>query len=119
MTINGNYDAGRVSNPFLNGTGTTGGVSHPNKIEVFPSGVSKTDENSWGVRLTSTATSETRAAGVVATAGGVMTEMMGNAGYEADVTEFFAPYVMGNPTETAFNIANSNVWGIFNPDNLV
>jgi len=119
MTINGNYDAGRVSNPFLNGAGTTSGVSRTDKIEVFPSGVQNTDGDPWGVSLTSTATPETRAAGVVATAGGVITEIMEDAGYQAGVTDFFRPHVKGDPTATAFNVEISNVWGIFNPDNLV
>ena len=118
MTVNGNYDTGRVSNPFFNGAGTTSGVSRTEKFEFFPSGVQNTDGNPWGVSLTSTATPETRAAGVVATAGEVMTAMMGNANYEADVTSFFESYVIGDPTATAFNIANSGVWDIFNPDNL-
>lgn len=116
MTINGNYDAGRVSNPFY-GAGTTGGVPHSDKIEVFPSGVQNTDGNPWGVNFTSTATTETRAAGVVVTVGKVFEEMTTED--DAYVTGFFADYVKGDPTKTAFNIANSNVWGIFNPDNLV
>ena len=118
MTINGNYDA-RVSNPFLNGAGTTGGVPRTDKIEVFPSGVQNTDGNPWGVSLTLTATSETRAVEVGKTVGAVLDGIQEHAGYDDYVTKFFASHVIGDPTATAFNIANSGVWDIFNPDNLV
>lgn len=118
MTIYGNYDAGRVSNPFLNGAATSG-VSRKDNVEIFPGGGTKPEGNPWGVDLTTGATSETRAAEVVATTGAVLGGMINNADREADITNFFAPYVKGDLTATAFNVENSNIWGIFNPDNLV
>ena len=118
MTINGNYDAGRVSNPFLNGASVSATSNTGGKIKLFPVGGAQPSENPWGVSLSTTNSPEVRVIEVVSAASTVLDGIV-NPDYEAGVTGFFGPYVKGDPTATAFNVANSGVWDIFNPDNLV
>ena len=119
MTHFGIDALGNLSNTY--GTGKTNASKSSDRIDINFRSSEGVQANPWGTSFT-TNPIEARVAERVSAGVDAIDNMSSNAAYEAEIDNFYSSYIENVPSgvvaSTAFNVVNSGVWDLFNPDNL-